>query len=145
MVEQAADAAPNFKLTKSSLKVLDDPHKDSNVLLRIMEKILNQLEKGRQLEDGSVSTTEVVRLRPHKKKALLSTIPNLSEAIGIAYTVKNVRSGFVANGQIDPLTDSVPSLGNLIHTYRGMVEGTCLEDGEKLLHTFSLRCILMDR
>ena len=130
MVEQAADIVPNFKLTKSSLKVLDNPHKDSNPIVHTLEKQLQDLETGK------ISTTKVVRLRPHKKKALMSTIPNLTEATGIAYSIKNVRSGFVANGQIDPLSHSVPSLSNMIHKFRGNINGTCLEDGEKLVEKY---------
>ena len=36
-------------------------------------------------------------------KVLMSTIPNLIETTGISYTVKNIRSGFVANSQNRPL------------------------------------------
>ena len=129
-VEQAADVAPIFKGTKGSLQVLEDPNKDSNVVVYRVEKIL------KQLEDGDLSPTKIVRLRSPKKKALLSTIPNLTEATAVAFTVKNVRSGFVANGQIDPLTNSIPSLMNMIHTYRGNIQGTCLENGQYLVETF---------
>ena len=45
-VEQAADIAPTFKLTKGSVKVIDDTHKDSCVLVHHIEKFLNQLEHG---------------------------------------------------------------------------------------------------
>ena len=63
-------------------------------------------------------------------------MPNLTEATAIAFTVKNVRSGFVANSQIDPLTNSIPSLMNMIHTYRGNIQGTCLDNGQHLVKTF---------
>ena len=60
-------------------------------------------------------------------------LPNLIEATAIAYTIQNVPSGFVSNGQINPLTNSVPSLLNILHTYRGTLEGTCLADKECLV------------
>ena len=66
----------------------------------------------------------------------MSAIPKLTEATAIAYTIQNVRSGFVANGQIDPLTNSVPSLLNILHTYRGTLEGTCLADKERLVQHY---------
>ena len=66
----------------------------------------------------------------------MSTIPNLTEATATAFTIRNVRTGFVANGQIDPLSNSVPSLLNMLHTYRGNIKGTCLADGEGLVRKF---------
>ena len=66
----------------------------------------------------------------------MSTIPNLTETTNIAFTVKNVRNGFVANSQIDPLTISIPSLIDMVHTNRGCIQGICLEDGQKLAKTF---------
>ena len=60
----------------------------------------------------------------------------MTEATAIAFTVRNVRSGFLANGQIGLLTNNILSLGNMIHTYRGCIQGTCLEDGQKLVKTF---------
>lgn len=66
----------------------------------------------------------------------MSTLPNLTEATSIAYTIQNVQSKFVANSQIDPLSNSVPSLSNIIHTYRGTLEGTCLTEKEHLVQHY---------
>ena len=63
-------------------------------------------------------------------------IPNLPEATGLAYTTPNVRKGFIYNGQLDVETFSVPSLRNLINTYRGDVTEGCLSNGKELVEKF---------
>ena len=40
------------------------------------------------------------------------------------------------NGQIDPVDKLVPSFDNLLHTYRGTVTGTCLEDAELMFDRY---------
>ena len=67
---------------------------------------------------------------------MLATIPNLPAATGIAYTTENVKKGFLYNGQIDDNHCSVPCIDNLIHTFRGDVDGTCLADKQKIIELF---------
>ena len=90
-VEQAADTAPNFKLVKSIVKSMNTPHQDSNHILHALGNILSQLE------NGELGKGEVVRLKSHKKKVICSTVLNLPEATGNAYTIKNVQEGFIHN------------------------------------------------
>ena len=77
-----------------------------------------------------------MKLRPHKKKALLFALPNLPPATGNAYTVPNVRKGFIYNGQLDVETTSVPSLRNLLNTYRGDPNESCLVDKDQLFEHY---------
>ena len=66
----------------------------------------------------------------------MATIPNLPIATGSAYTTDNVKKGFVYNGQIDPVHYSVPCYANLIHTFRGDVEDTCLSNRKNIIENF---------
>ena len=66
----------------------------------------------------------------------MATVPNLPAATGTSYSVANVHRGFIANGQLDAESTIVPSYQNLLHTYRGNIEGTCLENGKFLMDTF---------
>ena len=59
----------------------------------------------------------------------------LLEATGSAYTVSNVRNGFVLNGQLDPDTNSVPSL-EYLHIYQGNIKGSSLEKRDELVGTY---------
>ena len=129
-VEQPADAAPNFKVMKQVLRRLENPQRDSNCFLYELEIIL------KRLEDGDIGERKIVRLRAHKKKAILDTVTILPEATGTAYTVENVKKGFLLTGMIDSFSNSVPSLDNLFHTYRGNLENTCLEDRNFLVRKF---------
>lgn len=72
----------------------------------------------------------------HKKKAILFALPNLPSATGIAFTIPNVRKGFIYNGQLDAATTSVPSFANLLNTFRGNIEGSCLVDKKVLMEFF---------
>ena len=111
-LEQAADASPNFKLVKSILRKMNVPSKDSNRVLVVLERLL------KQLENGEIGTSKIVRLRPHKKKAILCALGNLPEATGEAYTIDNVRKGFIANGQLDLWSNTLPCLSNLLGGYK---------------------------
>ena len=57
-------------------------------------------------------------------------------ATGTSYSVANVCKGFIANGQLDAKSTIVPLYQNLLHTYRGNIEGTCLENEKFLIDTF---------
>ena len=63
-------------------------------------------------------------------------LPNLPEATGLVHTTPNVCRGFIYNGQLDVETTSVPSLRNLINTYRGDTTKGCLGDRTKLMEQF---------
>ena len=130
VVEQAADAAPNFKMVKSIVKSMNTPHHNSNHILHNIDSVLSKLEN-EEMGEG-----KIVRLKSHKKKAIRSTVANLPEATGNAYTTKNVQEGFVFNGQIDSVSRLVPSLEGIINTYCGDVANTCLEDRGKQIRMF---------
>ena len=129
-MEQPANAAPNFKVMKQVLRRLENPQQDSNCFLYELETIL------KRLENGEIGAGKIVRLRAHKKKAILDTVTILPEATGTAYTFENVKKGFILTGMIDSFSNSVPSLDNLFHTYRGNMENTCLEDKKDLVRKF---------
>ena len=96
-------------------------------------KLVDILE---QLEDNFNGNRDVVRLMTHKKMAILFAIPNLPGVTSDAFTVSNIRKGFIYNGQLDPDTTSVPSFQNLISAYCGDVEDTILNDRTKLMDLF---------
>ena len=129
-VEQAADLMPTFELVKKDIKTREVCHQDINPLVMVIQDLLDKLE------DTSNGNRDVVRLMYHKKKAILFALPNLPAVTSDAFTVSNIRKGFIYNGQLDPETTSVPSMQNLINTYRGDVEDTILSDREKLMDTF---------
>ena len=129
-VEQAADCGPNFKILKRLMKILDDPHPESNPIVVYLNDIFSKLAIG---ENGN---DDIVRLKSHKRKALIATIPNLPVATGDAFTTDNVKLGFIYNGQIDSTHNSVPCYDNLIHTFRGDVEETCLDDKKNIIENF---------
>ena len=112
---------------KRLVKETDDPHVESNPIPRHLNMQFLSLES----KDNSSS--DIVRLKSHKKKAPLATIPNLPAATGIAYTTENVKKGFLYNGQIDDKHCSVPCIDNLIHTFCGDVDGTCLDNKQKII------------
>lgn len=64
------------------------------------------------------------------------TLGKLPSATGKAYTLTNVRKGFMLNGQIDIDSKLAPCMTNIVHTYRGDVEGTCLKDPKWLIEKF---------
>ena len=72
-------------------------------------------------------------VRPDKKKAIIDTVTILPEATGTAYTVENVRKGFLLTGIIDPSSNSVLPVEKLLHTYRGSLEDTCLENRQEMV------------
>lgn len=129
-VEQAADCGPNFKLLKRLVKILDDPHSDTNPIVYHLNQIFSKME------NGYSNCNDIVRLKSHKKKALIATIPNLPVATGVAYTTENVKKGFIYNGQIDAVHNSVPCYSNLLHTFRGDLTNTCLSDKESIIENF---------
>ena len=79
---------------------------------------------------------KVFLIFPLIKKAILVTLGKLPSATGKAYTVSNVRKGFMLNGQLDIDSKLGPCMNNMVHTYRGDVNGTCLKDPEWLIRKF---------
>ena len=126
VVEQAADCAPNFKFLKKDLKTMEVPHECMNPIVKFLKEKLDKLERD-----------NILKLKSHKKKALLFALPNMPAATGAAFTVPNVRRGFIYNGQLDAKTTSVPSFKNLINTFRGNITDSCLEqDRKKIMEDF---------
>ena len=115
---------------KKNSKTREAPHPSLNPLVKVFK------EKLLELEDESNDRQDIVKLKSHKKKALLFTLPNFPAATSVAYTIPNVMKGFIYNGQLDVESTSVPSLKNLCHTYRGDVSECCLNDRDKLLDNY---------
>ena len=130
-VEQAADCGPMFKLMKRIVREMEIPHAAYNNIYQYLEDKINSLSKS-----SPSSNNDTLLLTAHKKKAILATIPKLPIATGQSFTIENVKKGFILNGQLDSDSKLVPSLTNIIHTYRGDITGTCLEDHEKLFENF---------
>ena len=126
--EQAADAGPNFKLMKKEIKAMNNLHLSLNPVLLHLQQVFEQLECD--------ENDQVVKLKSHKKKAILATVPNLPAATGMSYSVDNVRNGFICNGQLDAESTRVLSYQNLLHTYRGNIKGACLENRGLLMDNF---------
>ena len=93
-------------------------------------------DKFKALEDGSNENGDIVRLRSHKKKVIMFALPNLPGATGQAYTIPNVRKGFMYNGQLDAEMATVPSFQNLINTFHGEVSESCLDDREAIIEKY---------
>ena len=125
VVEQPADTCPCFKLVKKDIKTMEVSHQIMNPIVMYLKKKLEELE-----------ATNVLKLRLHKKKAIMFALPNLPRATGQAFTIPNVRKGFIYTGQLDAATTSVPSFTNLLNTFRGNIEGTCLSDRKWLVENF---------
>ena len=72
----------------------------------------------------------------HKRNAILVTLSKLPGATGKSFSSSNVQKGFVLNGQIDSESKLAPDAVNVLHTYRGDTQGTCLENPAKLIEYF---------
>ena len=83
--EQSADLGPNFKLVKKGFKTIEAPHECLNPLVSVIK------EKLIELEDESNGNLNIVKLKSHKKKALIFALPNMPGATGAAYTIPNVQ------------------------------------------------------
>ena len=94
------------------------PTCDSNRFVYKLETAL------KQLEDGEMG------------KAIIDAVSILPEAIGTAFTVKNMQKEFICNEQLDPFSNYVPSLEYLLHTYRGNLKGTCLDNRADLVRKY---------
>ena len=79
------------------------------------------------------SCTKVLMLPLHKKKAILATSSKLPIATARAYTDANIKKAFMLNGQLDVSHKLVPSMSNLLNTFRGDIEGTCLKKKDELI------------
>ena len=90
-----------------------------------------------RIKNESNDNLNVVKLRSHKKKALLfALLVDILTATGSVYTIPNVRKGYIYNDWLDAETTSVSSSKNLLHMFRGNVEGTCLNDKEKFFEKY---------
>lgn len=121
-VGQAADTGPMFKMMRSVLKGMDSPNSSVSHVYHYIKSQLDDLqEKG------------ILMLASHKKKAILSTVPKLPSATGRSHSVQNIRKAFILNSQLDVDSKLLPCFDNLLHTFRGNVNGTCLANKEWLL------------
>ena len=66
----------------------------------------------------------------------MATLPILPAATGQSYTIPNVRKGFIYNKMLDSGTTSIACFSNLLNTFRGNLEGTCLADKQQLMDLF---------
>ena len=132
VVEQAADAGPMFKGMKCSVKQGEQPNSCTSPIYQYLEQSFIELS------DTSTDPckTNIVILPNHKKNALMLTLAKLPGATGKAFTTSNVRKGFVLNGQVDTESKLAPDVVNLLHTYRGDINGTCLENASWLCEKF---------
>ena len=132
-VEQAADTGPMFKLLKKIIHETDSPHAAFDSIYYHLSNKIDELREGSHRLPGS---TDILNLTTHKKEAILATVPKLPIASGRAYTTSNVKKAFVLNGQIDLNKKLVPDIANLLHTYRGDIQGTCLENYAGIMSDF---------
>ena len=84
----------------------------------------------------------VVRLSTHKQNAITSTLPKLPRATDCFHSIHNATKDSILNRQIGS-EKLVPSLSNTLHTYRGDLHGTCLQDGTNKLRTSIQRGAIM--
>ena len=127
-VEQAADCGAMFKELKRLAKNTDNQHTCNN---SVYDFIANALVNMESCRDDQVS--KVLKLQAHKKKALLSTVSKLPIITSRAYSDAVIKKAFVLNGQLDISHKLVPSLTNLLSTYRGNIESTCLMKKDELI------------
>ena len=125
-VEQAADTGAMFKILKQLVRSTEAPTSANNSVYHHLEQEFKRL-------DLASSETESLHLPSHKKKAILLTLSKLPIASSRAYSDHIIKKAFLINGQLDVNHNLVPSLSNCLNTYRGNIEGSCLEDGQNLL------------
>ena len=127
-VEQDVDTGAMFKEMKRITNNTENQHPSNNSVFNFINSKLNEL-------DGSNGTNTItLKLQNHKRKAILSTVSKLLIATSRAYSGNTIKTTFILNGQLDIAHKLVPSLSNLMHTYRGDIEGTSwYENREHLL------------
>ena len=130
-IEQAADTGCMFKCMKKILRDTTNPNSSNSSVYSYVDKALSLMEHSINSDD--VETTKVLLLPSHKKKAILATCSKLPIATARAYTDDNIKKAFMLNGQIDIGHKLLPSMSNLLNTYRGDIESTCLKRKEDLI------------
>ena len=130
-MEQATDTGVMLKEMKRITNNTENQHPSNNSVFNFINSKLNEL-------DGSNGTNAItLKLLNHKRKAILSTVSKLLIATSRAYSDNTIKTAFILNGQLDIAHKLVPSLSNLMHTYRGDIEGTSwYENREQLLGKF---------
>ena len=126
-VEQAADCGAMFKVVKRVNNDTELPHASNNSLYHQLQQTLLSMESQTELN------TKVLRLLSHKKKEISITVAKLPIAAASAYTDKIIKKAFILNGQLDMTHKLVPSLNNLLNTYRGDIQNTSLTSGDELI------------
>ena len=83
--------------------------------------LLNDLLES--LEDHKdISSTRIVILPNHKKKALLAGLSKLPKAMSLAFRTDTVVKAFQDNGQIDLEDEVIPAIKGMVGTYRGIID-----------------------
>ena len=132
-VEQAADVGPMFKLIKQLIRYMKNLRSCHSP---IYQRIVDALD-----ELGSPTLPEnrkrIVRLESHKRKAIIATLSKLPSAMASAFSPSIVTSAFEDNGQIDRLEGVIPSIKDLIGTYRGTIsKDNYLYDSDSIVRKF---------
>ena len=130
-VEQPADAGCMFKTMKGVIKQMPTESVTvSPIFFRITEG-LKDLENPTSLDE-----CRVVKLAPHKKKAIIAGVSKLPVAMSTAFKEGHIQSAFRATGHIDK-EGILPSVENIIGTYRGVIDDTnYLNDSDNIIKTF---------
>ena len=125
-VEQAADTGAMFKYLKRLVRSTENPTAANNSIVHHLEETFANY--GVETE-GRCS----LNLPSHKKKAIILTLAKLPIAASRAYSDHIIKKAFTINGQLDTEHKLVPSLENCCQTYRGNIQGTCLETKNELV------------
>ena len=138
-VEQAADTGAMFKEMKRIINDTHNPHACNSSIHRFLDQTITSMHPS-NVNAGSNTPNKILALPSHKKKAILATISKLPIATSKAYSDQTIKKAFILNGQLDVAHNLVTSLNNLLHTYRGNIEGTCLKSKESLIQSLYEDC-----
>ena len=131
-VEQASDVGPMFLLMKGTMRKMPCETVSNTPLYTRINNKLSTLE-----DQSDPENQDIVILPTHKKNAILEGLSKLPAAMATSYTSSNIKSAFRDNGQIDETNGCVPSLKNILGTYRGSITTNhILEDGIPLIKKF---------
>ena len=121
------------KEMKRIINDTDNPHASNSSIYWILDQTISSLHPDATGKNVNTFPNMVLNLPSHKKKAVLSTVSKLPIATSRAYSDQTIKKAFLLNSQLDVSHKLVPSLNNLMHTYRGNIEGTCLTSKERLV------------
>ena len=132
-VEQAADVGPMFKLIKQLIRYMKQLRSCHSPIYQRIVDALDELRSPTTPENSK----RIVRLESHKRKAIIAAMSKLPSAMGAAFSPSIVTSAFEDNGQIDRLEGVIPSIKDLIGTYRGSISKEhYLNDSDSIVRKF---------